>query len=283
MEQNFNIQRFLNVLKWDFSTYTKRHIKDRVLIPIFGLALMCIVIQLVDLGNIRAYSAAEYESDYIWTIASFTLLITLLFFVIGQSTIFDGLNRKAPRQSYLTLPASNIEKYLSRLAVTTIGHLVYIMIVFIIVDIIQYLFAQIISPGHGGSLLYGIYKIVFCIPEVTINPGFNTPKAYFAFAIFLASGYLINCAFYTFTGSIFNRHIILLSLISNFVVITVLSTVLNFIIPINIQYTSDLTTEVWDIVIVLSILQIVISGMLYFLSYKIFTRLQIVTRGFLNV
>lgn len=113
----------------------------------------------------------------------FTTLLFPVFGILFASTIMKPMNNKVKRISYLISPASNLEKYLSRWIIVTIGYIIVFFISFWIVDAlrvgicsarypdldIRFIdFGQLICPDEGSSGNYIFnnktsFGITFCI------------------------------------------------------------------------------------------------------------------------
>ncbi|MEA1911642.1 MAG: hypothetical protein U9N32_08215 [Spirochaetota bacterium] len=108
----------------------KRDILSNINTTLITLGAVTALIYLI--SAITAYNRAPYTQLY------FTLFTNLLFVggFIVTSMIFKEMHRKETAQNYLLIPASNFEKFFSRLLISTIG---FALITLIGITAISYL------------------------------------------------------------------------------------------------------------------------------------------------
>lgn len=117
---NFNVDRFLKQFKWDvLQNYRFLYIGYMV---IFGLMLLFTSV------NVHGGSG-QFHSSFFW----FTLFLGGLIFT---SSLFDEMNQPQSKQFYLTTPSSHLEKFGSKLFLSTVVYTVLTMIVFTIMSFV---------------------------------------------------------------------------------------------------------------------------------------------------
>ena len=143
----FDIKRFGQLLRYDAVTYNRSYLK-------YGAAIfLChfIMQMLVTWGmtcNMPSITASREVEVYVSNI-SVALAFTIMMFFIGMSLTFANLSTKAGRISYLMLPVSNLEKFISRLLIFTIGFVVVDAVALVLSDLLRaLLLCQM--PGHVG-------------------------------------------------------------------------------------------------------------------------------------
>ncbi len=114
LDNIFSFPRVWNLLKKDFKSNL-----NKTLIVSGAVAAVIILIAVIN-----AYNGTL--SDFLY----FTLFANLLFIggFIVTSGAFKEMHRKETVQNFLLLPASNFEKFFSRLLLTTIGYVLFAVI-----------------------------------------------------------------------------------------------------------------------------------------------------------
>jgi hypothetical protein len=108
-----------------------------------GIMVIILFIQTWD------YFRSIREVNYSYINRELLTFMSILFFVAGvffASTFMVSMNSKLKRISYLVNPASNLEKYLTRWLVTTIGYILAFFIALWIADVIRVAACSIIFP-----------------------------------------------------------------------------------------------------------------------------------------
>ena len=141
MNNIFNIKRFGHVFKKDLFENYKRYLLSFV--TLMGIMVIILFIQTWD------YFRSIREVNYSYINRELLTFMSILFFVAGvffASTFMASMNSKLKRISYLVNPASNLEKYLTRWLVTTIGYILAFFIALWIADVIRVAACSIIFP-----------------------------------------------------------------------------------------------------------------------------------------
>ena len=175
---------------------------------------------------------------------------------ISSSTIFRPLKKKEERTSYLSLPASQVEKFLWRLFYVTIGFLFLNFIAVTAMEITHW-----ITDWTKGTVQEGKHVCLF--PLIAKEIAISTPPdiADFAIAIWLSSLFAIG-------GSLWQKHPFLKTLTA--LLIIYLLQLSARILPIN---TSALSDPAYLIIGTFFGLLCLLN---WWISYWIFCRTQIV-------
>ncbi|MBO4550004.1 MAG: hypothetical protein J5733_04680, partial [Bacteroidaceae bacterium] len=115
----FNFHRFLNVARWDLTINSKFYLRSSLLV----VALCCFPILMVDLyailsGNVDVSREVKYNTDLFVGLIS---LVGCAYCVIASGYMFHNLVTKQGRINELTLPATNLEKFVWHFLVIAIG------------------------------------------------------------------------------------------------------------------------------------------------------------------
>jgi hypothetical protein len=136
MNNILNIKRFGLVFRKDFLENRKRY--TLLFLTMLG------VITIVNTGS--SFSGYDYiqknqNNDYYSFInrelLRYSSLMFAAFGLLFASTFMSPMNSKLKRITYLLNPSSNIEKYLSRWIIITIGYIISFFIAFWIADILR--------------------------------------------------------------------------------------------------------------------------------------------------
>jgi len=118
MNNIFSFRRFGLILSKDFQENWKKYVLQ--FLTLFGIMA---VILTWPYYNRYQYLPNDYEHDnmQLLRIASFLFLGFGIFFA---STMMDSMREKTLRISYLTIPVSNFEKFISRWLLVSIGYII---------------------------------------------------------------------------------------------------------------------------------------------------------------
>nr|CRY94992.1 hypothetical protein [uncultured prokaryote] len=140
---NFNMKRFGQVLKLDIYQNSRTYLNMAAGCFIAHLLsqLACFYVAKLNLA-VTVYSAlAQEHNQHSAMTASLVVccLITFFSFLLGASLLWNNLGTKEQRITYLMLPATNLEKYLSRLLLCTVGMLGINAVAFFAADVLRML------------------------------------------------------------------------------------------------------------------------------------------------
>ena len=252
MNNNFNIKRFINTFVWTLEASKKELITSVVsLFFVFSLVLT--------LGSTTTFfNNIEFASGF----------CTGLFFVyIMISGCWIGSNLKTKQQiiMYKMLPASNLERFLSRYFYITFIWIMGGILAFVAADLVQ-IIVNIIIGNEVNSSIQFIY--------ITISDGSEEGLPFIEFlAMYLV--YVWIHSLYILGGVFFRKNQFVLTTLVNIVLAIVLTKIIKetgiFIFIDDIQTT---------FIIVFLILLIALN---YYLSYKLFCRIQVINNKWINL
>ncbi len=135
MTTNFNFTRFTNLLKLDIAENWKNS-----LFGLLGIYAAFLIPMLGWLWNVPddtfgAYSFHKFCNNMLGVI----LLVTSFFFVFYASHIMVCMNSKEKRISYLLLPATMFEKFLSRFVIVTVVLMFQVFVALLALELSRYL------------------------------------------------------------------------------------------------------------------------------------------------
>ena len=174
MNKTFDLHRFGMVLRWDLLTNRKSYFCS-----IAGLAIGIIMLSISMLYSFpHSYyyivEGRDLSNYYEVRMTGFLAAIFILFFFISACNIFSNMKTKLQRESFLMLPANNLEKYAARFLMMSVGSIFMMMIATLIGDFVQFVLSFFMTPGYHasiiGSSLNQIYKALIYVPfEQTIS------------------------------------------------------------------------------------------------------------------
>lgn len=130
MTTNFNFTRFTNLLKLDIAENWKNS-----LFGLLGIYAAFLIPMLGWLWNPSAYSFHQFCNNMLGVV----FLVTSFFFIFYASRIMICMNSKEKRISYLLLPATMFEKFLSRFVIVTVFLSIQVFVALLALELSRYL------------------------------------------------------------------------------------------------------------------------------------------------
>jgi len=164
----FNIERLFKQIKWDTSQYARLVLLGFGVV--FGIQLFRTFTSVID-GH---FSHGSFHSGNF----GFMLMLGGLIFT---SMIFNELSAPQSRQFYLTVPASHLEKFVSKLLITTVGFVTFTLFSYWFFSVFNSMLARIIggysigvfNPFKSQNIdlvqIYLVVQSVFLLGAVTFQ------------------------------------------------------------------------------------------------------------------
>ena len=258
----FNLNRFAKLARWSL-TMDRRWFVRNTLSWLVVFTLVFLFFTCVTRFNSQPASLASYGAC-----TSMVLFTTVAILVLGPTMMFNSMRGKHDDQRLLTLPASNLEKYLMRYSY-------WLLLLpsfagsFVVADLLQYLVNWLL--GHEGRMLVMQYM---GSPQLHIGA---VPRP-LGVCIVLTFVWLHSC--YAVGATFFRSH--KYSWILTSATLIVLGVILGALCPhddIARSISSDTAinlVRLWDVVYIFLI------AFNFWLSYKFFCRQQVIGR-FVNI
>lgn len=282
MNKIFDLQRFGNLAKWDILTNKKFYIRMAI-----GLTTALAFIYCFNTWIDMSKFGKDFDGNFILdSLASLSIFILTIVMYVAGTYIFNNMQTKEMRIEFLMQPASHFEKYMVRFLSMTVGVFIIIIASLAVADLIHQLFCLVADYNVRGSVVMHILQAfnsddarpgLFVVRGMEMKMSAATIE--YAALIFL----LINHAFYTFCGSLFRRNAWLLAICSHFILgftIMLCTVKLASMGMFNMILASE--TSISITVNTMLVLGTVITGLLYYGSYKIFTRMQVINNKWFN-
>ncbi len=156
MSQTFDIQRFNNYFAYFLKTGIKRH--TAILGAMLGATLLMVIAPIVMFDAFETqYQGGPYNlysggDDPMWdTVLAIFIVMLVLILTVSASTMFSDFGNKASRLDALMLPASALEKYLTRWIIFVPLTAVVCLLGFELIDIIR-CFVLTLKYGSGAPV-----------------------------------------------------------------------------------------------------------------------------------
>lgn len=298
MNKTFDLHRFGMVLRWDLLTNWKSYFNS-----IAGLAIGIIMLSISMLYSFPHSHFIEEGGDlgnyYEGSMTGFLAAIFILFFFISACNIFSNMKTKLQRESFMMLPANNLEKYAARFLMASVGSILMMLIATLIGDFVQFVLSFFMTPGYHASIIGSALSQIYKAATYTDN----NPKCIFAWnpisilawqckidAALLGWSFLI--MIYSFTllgGTFFRKQPIILTAVSGIIIFMIIGYCGNKLEEwgvFGVHYyenyysqapTLSMTTIFWSVVFLA-----LAAGSLW-ASYKLFTRMQVICNKWINI
>lgn len=285
MNKVLDFHRLAMVLRWDALSNWKKYVRSTL-----GLAFVFSFICIFYLFNWRSNGYVTYNDVkdlYLGNVSGMFMFISFIIFFFCGSRIFINMKTKASRSLFLMLPATNMEKFTSRLLYTVLGTSLMIVASWMIADIIQFVFSLFLTPGMQGSLVGTAFEELFLknnfdSSHFVVRNGTSVLGQTFPVGMFLLSLTIFTHSFFTLGGTVFRKSATLLTICSSFILMFLMALISSFVdddVLVHFVQSMQPNTFGWLMVNVFLLL----SVFNYWASYKLFTHMQIINNKWFNV
>ena len=273
--KNFNLNRFGHVVRLDVQTHRKRYVKYFLVLYIASL--------FVELLNF--YKPSRYGTEHVeGTLDTVALLFTVFMswvMLVGASTLFENLKTKGGRQAELTLPATNLERFLSRYLIVTVGFFVLFLAGFAAADLTR--MATLPLLGHSlpsalpalFNLWFGPDNHVFTIDGMPVGR-----MLYAQLCLMVTLGTLLTHACYLAGSSLLRKNAFVLTSLVLFGLLTLTGWFAVEVVGRRIEVVTSLASE-WQLACTNTALLVLTAGC-YWLTWRRFCRVQVIPRKWLR-
>ena len=288
MNKTFDLHRFGMVLRWDLLTNWKSYFYS-----IAGLAIGIIMLSISMLYSFpHSYFIVERDLNYYYEcrMTGFLAAIFILFIFISACNIFSNMKTKLQRESFMMLPANNLEKYAARFLMMSIGSIIMMLIATLIADFVQFVLSFFMTPGYHasiiGSSLSQIYKAA---TDAGNNPISILAWQYKIDAALLGWSFLTMIySFCLLGGTFFRKQPIILTAVSGIIIFMIIGYcgskledwgAFDFFTHLNYDNpgTSLCMAIFWSVIF------LALAAFSLWASYKLFTRMQVICNKWINI
>ena len=284
--KQFSIKRFANVARWDLSVNSKFYTRSAIMM----MAFISTPIVLFYLYNMltKGFLLMGNTSDNVESFAMAIGLIGLAYSVISAGYMFHNLLTKQGRISELTLPATNLERFVWHAVVIMIGVPLVFFCGVVVADFLHFLFRLMITNADIQSLTAAYYWGEGDFSNWhNYSPGFEDFMEDYGYE--LVTTIFIWGACYTRSFSLFNawkyRYNIPITFLFYFILWTVLPLVLLFLGTMFFSKENVLDFMEWikdvnphNIIIGVGIVGILVYIGIWLLTYRLYKRAQLTTK-----
>ena len=275
MNNNFQFSRLLMVMRWDVFTNYKTYL-NTVLGMIFAL-LPFFIMQLYQLSKQDQLFPDAIDLSY-WGMSQYVLMIFSIAMYMMATQIFMVMKTTGQREQFLMLPASNLEKYISRFLFSTLGAAVAMITAIVVSDLVQLIFSFLLLPGHHQSVCLSTVALLWKI-WTTFIENIDSTGALLLSLLIVTCGVLVH-SFFILCGTLFRKHTIVVTTIL-FIAMTYLVIYVIESVPGTITTCLNHGDNSW--LFSLLIAELLLGGFQYWLSYKVFTRMQVICNKWINL
>lgn len=272
---NFQFSRLLMVMRWDVFTNLKSYL-NMMLGMTFAL-LPFFIMQLYQLSKQYQLFPDTIDLSYLG-MSQYVLMIFSIAMYMMATQIFMVMKTTGQREQFLMLPASNLEKYISRFLFSTLGAAVAMITAIVVSDLVQLIFSFVLLPGHHQSVCLSIMALLWKI-WTTFIESIDSAGALMLSLLIMTCGVLVH-SFFILCGTLFRKHTIVVSGILFIVMIYLVIYVIESV-PGTITTCLMHGDNSW--IFCLLIAELLLAGFQYWLSYKVFTRMQVICNRWINL
>lgn len=272
---NFQFSRLLMVMRWDVFTNLKSYL-NMMLGMTFAL-LPFFIMQLYQLSKQYQLFPNTIDLSYLG-MSQYVLMISSIAMYMMATQIFMVMKTTGQREQFLMLPASNLEKYISRFLFSTLGAAVAMITAIVVSDLVQLIFSFLLLPGHHQSVCLSTMALLWKI-WTTFIESIDSAGALMLSLLIMTCGVLVH-SFFILCGTLFRKHTIVVSGILFIVMIYLVIYVIESV-PGTITTCLMHGDNSW--IFCLLIAELLLAGFQYWLSYKVFTRMQVICNKWINL
>lgn len=288
MNKTFDLHRFGMVLRWDLLTNRKSYFCS-----IAGLAIGIIMLSismLYTFPHSHYIVGGDLGNYYEDSMTGFLATILIAFFFVSACNIFSNTKTKLQRESFMMLPANNLEKYAARFLMMSVGSILIMVIATLIGDFVQFVLSFFMTPGYHASIIGSSLSQIY---KAATDSG-NDPISILAWQC-KADAALIGWSFlimiYSFTllgGTFFRKQPIILTAVSGIIIFMIIGYCGSkleewgaFDFYTHLNYDNPVTSLC--IAIFWSVVFLALAAVSLWASYKLFTRMQVICNKWINI
>lgn len=289
MNKTFDLHRFGMVLRWDLLTNWKSYF--------YSIAGLAIGIIMLSISMLYTFPHSHYivggdlGNYYEDSMTGFLATILIAFFFVSACNIFSNTKTKLQRESFMMLPANNLEKYAARFLMMSVGSILIMVIATLIADFVQFILSFFMTPGYHASIIGSSLRQIY---EAAIDTTYNNPISILAWQYKIDAailGWSFLTMIYSFCllgGTFFRKQPIILTAVSGIIIFMIIGYcgskleewgAFDFFKHLNYDNpgTSLCMAIFWSVIFLA-----LAAGSLW-ASYKLFTRMQVICNKWINM
>lgn len=274
--KNFDMNRFGRTLRWS-ALMTRKEALTNLASMTFAFAVLAVV-QVMSSRNVPDIVAEHNFQSF----TSFALFVFLIICFIGGCWIFSNMKTKEQRITFKMLPATDLEKFVVRALYATVVWWLMAFVAFCLADLFRMLVSLVAGVSIKGSAVPLFFSMISANTDVNINT-LNSGDVAFAAAIYtMANAWAFWAhSLYILGGSLFRRRQFVLTTLAHSIIGLVFTPMLIHFVDSSdsLALRDSLVAIVWTAAAVFAV-----WGLLdWWLSYRIFRRMQVINNKWLNI
>lgn len=274
--KNFDMNRFGRTLRWS-ALMTRKEALTNLASMTFAFAVLAVV-QVMSSRNVPDIVAEHNFQSF----TSFALFVFLIICSIGGCWIFSNMKTKEQRITFKMLPATDLEKFVVRALYATVVWWLMAFVAFCLADLFRMLVSLVAGVSIKGSAVPLFFSMISANTDVNINT-LNSGDVAFAAAIYtMANAWAFWAhSLYILGGTLFRRRQFVLTTLAHSVIGLVFTPMLIHFVDSSdsLALRDSLVAIVWTAAAVFAV-----WGLLdWWLSYRIFRRMQVINNKWLNI
>lgn len=274
--KNFDMNRFGRTLRWS-ALMTRKEALTNLASMTFAFAVLAVV-QVMSSRNVPDIVAEHNFQSF----TSFALFVFLIICSIGGCWIFSNMKTKEQRITFKMLPATDLEKFVVRALYATVVWWLMAFVAFCLADLFRMLVSLVAGVSIKGSAVPLFFSMISANTDVNINT-LNSGDVAFAAAIYtMANAWAFWAhSLYILGGTLFRRRQFVLTTLAHSIIGLVFTPMLIHFVDSSdsLALRDSLVAIVWTAAAVFAV-----WGLLdWWLSYRIFRRMQVINNKWLNI
>lgn len=274
--KNFDMNRFGRTLRWS-ALMTRKEALTNLASMTFAFAVLAVV-QVMSSRNVPDIVAEHNFQSF----TSFALFVFLIICSIGGCWIFSNMKTKEQRITFKMLPATDLEKFVVRALYATVVWWFMAFMAFCLADLFRMLVSLVAGVSIKGSAVPLFFSMISANTDVNINT-LNSGDVAFAAAIYtMANAWAFWAhSLYILGGTLFRRRQFVLTTLAHSIIGLVFTPMLIHFVDSSdsLALRDSLVAIVWTAAAVFAV-----WGLLdWWLSYRIFRRMQVINNKWLNI
>lgn len=267
--KNFDINRFGRTMVWNIKSSKSEYMT--IVVTLFSAFITIpLLAMLFNIGNPTVVLQASMQ-----TVGNLNSFILAVFCAASGCWMFNNMKNKAQRISFKMLPATDLEKFLTRFIYVTVFFIVGAFVAYMLADVVRMLICLLFYGDTLGSNIPLLFKGVSS--EVSIN-GSTYKLSMFVLAI---SFIIFTNAFAVLGGTFFRRRQVILTFLTGILIeVLAIAALVKLHDYCNFYISNDHNTfAVW----LFALFFIILAAVMYWLSYRLFRRMQVINNKWINV
>lgn len=282
--KNFDFRRCAFVLKYDLLGNGRKYLRG-----LGGLFLACFIVELLNFYT-PSRTGVGVGEEGLWaelrllhSVSNIMWLMLAFFVLVAAGLLFDPLKTKGGRISFLALPATRMEKYVARWVVAVLLWPAAFLVAFVAADLLRMALCPLL--GHSFPSAVPVFFSSMLDSAVAIFKD-TAPRRAASFRDLAENWFpLLAClslhAVYLLGSSFFRKQAFLLTSLTGILLLTVLGFVLAAVEPHHlpaVRYDSALA-----VLCLADFFLLCFIACCYWLSYRLFSRVQVIQHKWFNV